>query len=152
MHVSPSGNPRRMEQQQYVDGNTASSVIEEMIRKVADTLDLGQDTSQLLQPKSNAAVPAQTAKGNAPAENTDVQNAMNQSNTLPEPDVRSGTGRFENKVNQVAQDVLGSLDLDPSQWTTNTNVSSGAGGEVETISINLKRSAQPQGTKQVEHP
>ena len=154
MSIVPSGNRRQMESQSYLynyHDSATDSIIDRMLQKAAE-LDINpQDaTSQLATP----AIPERGSRGSDTAtvnENPqpNVDDVMNDSNSLPQqqeaPSNGMGAGRFENKVNQVAQDVLGSLDLDPSQWTTNTNVSSGAGGEVAAISINLKRSKPEAG-------
>ena len=138
--IVPSGNRRQMESQSYLynehDGQV-ESIIETMLRKAA-ALDIDPtDAVGELGTQRPQAGPTR-----APVDQSQVADAMDQSNSLPPKVPETQAGRFESKVNQVAQDVLGSLDLDPGQWTTNTNVSSGAGGEVETISINLKRSAK----------
>ena len=155
MSIVPSGNRRQMESQSYLynyHDSATDSIIDRMLQKAAE-LDINpQDaTSQLATPAIPERKPVRepgTATVNENAQ-LNVDDVMNDSNSLPQqqeaPSNGMGAGRFENKVNQVAQDVLGSLDLDPSQWTTNTNVSSGAGGEVAAISINLKRSKPEAG-------
>ena len=145
MYITPSGKSKRMEQQSYAETSSINSLIE----KIAGTLDIdpgGVSAPATKRPMDTSTNETTTTnpQDEGVTAHPDLQNAMNQGTTLP-PDQdpnQTQSGRFENKVNQVAQDVLSSLDLDPSQWTTNTNVSSGPGGEVATISINLKRSAK----------
>jgi hypothetical protein len=72
MGISPSGNRRQMEAQQYVHVEHASSIINNLLDKVADTLNLGRDS---LSPQS-------LTTPDAPA-NGPVNDAMNQSNSLP---------------------------------------------------------------------
>ena len=144
--IVPAGKRRQMESQSYLwneHEGQVDGIIENMLRKAA-ALDIApsEAAGELAAPKPQVE-PAETVPGQA-----DVANAMDQSNTLPQ---EQGTnrnraqGEFETKVTAVAQDVLGSLNLDPSQWATDTHVSTGPGGDVETISINLKRSKTEAG-------
>lgn len=78
MGISPSGNRRQMEAQQYVHVEQASSIINKLFDKVADTLNLGRDS---LSPQSLTTPDTPT--------NSPVNDAMNQSNSLPPKDTLS---------------------------------------------------------------
>ena len=151
MNVLPSGNRKKMEKQQYLSGGYASdSIIERMLRKIALT-DVDMRPDEALDSLSSP----REAPGGVASDGSQLQDTMNQSNSLPRDknsfpvdenenygmgqEKPADQGRFESKVNDIAQSVLKGLNLDPSQWTINTNVTSKGKGEVEAISITMKK-------------
>ncbi len=137
MNLTPSGNRRQMKQQTYSgDPSFASSAVDQLLEKLADTLDLGNSDVQRL------SQPAPDQVTNEADDFAPVADAMNQSTTLPQEQPqqqsRDAVGGFEDKDNDVVQAVLRGLKFDPNEWVVN-NTSTSEGGELTKIRIDMTK-------------
>ena len=160
MSVIPQGNRRQMEHQEYRNDLRVSQLLDSFVTKVADTLNLEEEKSfpgmsdnqrrpPVIEEEVDVNIP-DNVSGDIDPE-IDIQEVMNQSDGLPEERSIEQEGRFETKVNDVAQAILSGLNLDPSQWTINTNVTSKGEGDVDAIAINMKK-AVPESGPEVQKP